>query len=161
MNKLNKMIKAYRHGIVIPYQAMRAADNAGVPYYVLCAFLEQETAGGHNEFGHDPTIFVGAGAVTKSKYLKYKRQRDAQAPSRRRMQGVGPMQLTWYTYQDRADKLGGCWKPYINTYVGATLLHDYWNRFGDWWSVAKAYNGSAEYADEVYKKIKKWKSLMS
>ena len=67
-------------------------------------------------FGHDPGIFHGAGEVTKRKYLHYKQLRGSHGQGG--MQGVGPAQLTYYTIQDRADKLGGCWRPGINIAVG-------------------------------------------
>ena len=69
----------------------------------------QETSGGANIFGHDTTIFAGAGEVTKSKYLAYKKQRGPKGEGG--MQGVGPLQLTFFTLQDEADDRGGCWKP--------------------------------------------------
>ena len=50
--------------------------------------LQKESGGGSNVFGHDPTIFVGAGTVTRAKYLEYKRQRVASGNTL--MQGVGP-----------------------------------------------------------------------
>jgi len=40
----------------------------------------------------------------------------------RRMQGVGPCQLTWWTFQDRADELGGCFKPGPNIRTGVERL---------------------------------------
>ena len=45
--------------------------------------------------------------VTKPLYQEYLRNRKKGLGQ----QGVGPMQLTTGSYQDRADKLGGCWKP--------------------------------------------------
>ena len=88
----------------------------------------QETGGGRNVFGHDPTVFAGAGKVTRSKYLAYKhvRQRTGE------MQGVGPMQLTWWSYQDRADRLGGAWKPYPNMLVGFRHLAELHHATGSW-----------------------------
>jgi hypothetical protein len=121
-----------------------------VPYWVTCAFLMQETSGGTNEFGHDPTIFIGAGTVTKSKYLKYKAERIRTG----QMQGVGPMQLTWYAFQDRADALGGCWKPYCNLVAGLEYLKGLHDHFGDWESVARVYNGSGPRA-EAYARMMK------
>jgi len=56
-------------GIVHPKVTIAEAQHAGLRLAVACAMLEKETAGGHNVFGHDPTIFVGAGKVTKAKYL--------------------------------------------------------------------------------------------
>lgn len=154
------MVRAYTNGIKVPYQAMKASDATGVPFHVLCAFLEQESSGGENVFGHDPTIFAGAGRVTKKKYLAYKKQRDADL-THRKMQGVGPMQLTWYEFQDRADLLGGCWRPYINILVGAQLLKEYKDSGKTWAEVATRYNGSSDYGKEVAYKITKWKSKLS
>jgi len=150
------MVRGYRHGLKMPYNAMKVARKAGLPYYVLAAFLEQETGGGRNVFGHDPTIFVGAGRVTKRKYLRYKRMRDAN-PRNRKMQGVGPLQLTWYEFQDEADRLGGCWKPYISMLVGARLLAQYAKESNhNWVKVGERFNGSHEYGLEVKAKIDAW-----
>src|SRR4051812_3506014 len=88
-------------GIVAPKLAIREATRAGLRLELACALLEKESAGGHNVYGHDPTIFVGAGAVSQSNYAEYKRRRVA---SRNHlMQGVGPCQLTWWEFQDAAD----------------------------------------------------------
>lgn len=157
MNTFHKMLVAYRNGIKNPYKAYRASREGGIPFYVMCAVLEKESAGGENVFGHDPTIFVGAGRVTKNKYLAYKRQRQAGGG----MQGVGPMQLTWWEFQDLADKRGGCWKPYINMVVGAEILHKYWNQTGNWERVGTKWNGSPDYGRDLFLKIDKWRRLFS
>ena len=94
-------------GIVHPKVTVAEAQRAGLRLAVACAMLEKETAGGHNVFGHDPTIFVGAGQVTKAKYQAYKQRRVSSG--NKSMQGVGPCQLTWYEFQDEADREGGCW----------------------------------------------------
>lgn len=156
MSKLKKLIAASRHGIKRPYQAMRAADEVGLPFEVMCAVLEKESYGGKNIFGHDPTIFVGAGRVTKKKYLAYKKQRQAG----RGMQGVGPMQLTWWEFQDRADALGGCWKPYNNMLVGARLLSEYYKQTKSWKEVGRRYNGAEAYGVDLVAKINKWRELL-
>src|ERR687894_390055 len=103
-------------GILAPRMVVEEAKRAGLRLDYACAMLQKESGGGSNVFGHDPTIFVGAGKVTKAKYLDYKRRRVASG--NRLMQGVGPTQLTYYTLQDRADAQGGCWKPRINMRVG-------------------------------------------
>jgi hypothetical protein len=157
MNTFQKMLVAYNNGINNPYLVYKVSKEQGVPYAVLCAFLEQESNGGDNVFGHDPTIFVGAGKVTKAKYLEYKKQRQAG----KGMQGVGPMQLTWWEFQDRADALGGCWKPYNNMTVGAQLLHSYWNQLGSWEKVGTKYNGSPTYGKQIAARIEKWKGLLN
>ncbi len=158
MNKITKAWTSYKNGVKVPLVAMRVCDEQHFSYPVLCAFLEQESAGGENIFGHDPTIFVGAGRVTKKKYLAYRAQRK----QGKGMQGVGPMQLTWWEFQDRADALGGCWVPYNNITVGVQLLKDY--RDGgknSWVYVGERYNGARAYGVEVAEKIEKWQKLLS
>jgi hypothetical protein len=129
------------------------ARRAGIPVSLGFALVEQES-GFRNVFGHDPTIYVGAGKVTKSKYLAYKRARGT-----RHMQGVGPCQLTWWQTQDAADALGGCWVPRHNIRqafatlarnIKANGLHD----------GVRAYNGSGPkaeaYAGSVLAKQARW-----
>src|SRR5687768_10363640 len=150
---LDQIQTAKRNGIVIPVRAYRAAEKAGIPYAVACAFLMQESAGGQNVFGHDPTQFVGAGKVTKKKYLTYRERRRAG----KGMQGVGPMQLTWWEFQDAADEMGGCWKPYVNMLFAFQLLARYREAHGNWRDAARQYNGSGPaaeaYADRVKQRI--------
>lgn len=151
---LAMIFRLRRHGIRIPRIAYQEARRARLELAVLCAVLEQETGGGRNVFGHDPTIFRGAGKVTKKKYLAYKKARGPRG--RGGMQGVGPMQLTWWTYQDHADALGGCWDPRFNVRVGAqTLAHGI--RALGLWRALRAYNGSSAYADEVMARVVRWR----
>jgi hypothetical protein len=152
-----RIARIRRHGIRIPIIAHSEAKRAGLDLAVLCAVLEQETGGGRNVFGHDPTIYRGAGTVTKKKYLAY---RQARGPKGRGgMQGVGPMQLTWYSYQDAADRIGGCWIPRYNVRVGATLLARSIRTYGLKRALWK-YNGSKVYADEVMLRVRKWKRII-
>jgi hypothetical protein len=140
---------ARRYGIKQPEVALSAARQAGIPFYVGAAFLMQESGGGANIFGHDTSIYSGAGKVTRQKYLQYKAQRKRSG----KMQGVGPMQLTWYTFQDRADRLGGAWKPHNNMLVGFRHLANLRSAHGNWHDAARDYNGSGPaaeaYAGEV------------
>ena len=62
------------------------------------------------------------------------------------MQGVGPCQLTYWTLQDAADALGGCWKPLANMRVGFSHLAEAVRRSGLRAGVA-AYNGSGPAAE--------------
>jgi hypothetical protein len=75
------------------------------------------------------------------------------------MQGVGPMQLTWYEFQDDADRLGGCWVAANNIRVGLTLLGKLIVNHGTRMGVAR-YNGTGpqanRYATEVLEKQEKW-----
>ena len=152
------------YGIKYPRKTLRAAEATGVPLWALCAFLEQESSGGANVFGHDPTIFIGAGTVTEEKYKAYLAKRKASG--NRLMQGVGPMQLTWWEFQDGADALGGCWKPEFNILYGAQLLRKYYDAAfeyrgddenGRWRYAAYKYNGKQSYVDSIQPKFDKWK----
>src|SRR5262245_30978847 len=94
--------RARRWGARYSLRIVREARRAGLPISLGFALIEQES-GFRNVFGHDPTIFTGAGTVTRQKYRAYKAARGTT-----RMQGVGPAQLTWWQFQDQADRLGGC-----------------------------------------------------
>lgn len=154
-----------KYGIVNPLYCMLEARRANRlagnpvehPVALAAAVLDQESGGGANVFGHDPTIWVGAGAVTKRKYLAYKR--DRQRSGNRLMQGVGPLQLTWYSYQDKADSYGGCWNPRYNMRVGFEKLFNGVRRYG-LRSGIRAYNGSGpaaeRYADTVLNRFSLW-----
>ena len=116
-----------------------AARDAGLSVALAASILMQESGGGQNVYGHDPTIFVGAGAVTEANYHVYRAERVASG--NRRMQGVGPCQLTYWSLQDAADALGGCWRPLANMRVGFSHLAEAVRRSGLRAGVA-AYNGS-------------------
>lgn len=158
-------IPAYRHklkkrGVAYPVSTVREARKAGLPLSLAIALLEQESGGGYNVFGHDPVRNpVKGGKVTKKRYLLYKKYRQQGLG----MQGVGPMQLTWYTFQDEADRLGGCWKVSYNMRVGfkhaASLIKQYGEREG-----LKRYNGAGpaadRYAISVLQRKAKWHKLL-
>ena len=109
-----------------------------IPVSLGFALVEQES-NFTNVFGHDPTIFVGAGSVTQSKYRAYMLRRKASG--NRQMQGVGPCQLTWWEIQDTADELGGCWKPAVNIRTGLMTLAARIKEHGYAKGIAR-YNGS-------------------
>lgn len=150
-----------KHGIVNPILTLKAARAAGLPIALACAFLEQETGGGRNVFGHDPSIFKGAGAVTKDKYLAYKKARKL--TGNKQCQGVGPMQLTYWAFQDQADAQGGCWRPLINMTVGFTLAARNIKRYGKVVGIAR-YNGSGSaamrYSVSVRSKQRLWEQRL-
>lgn len=152
--------RARAHGCKLPRIAWAEAKRAGIPFTLLLAVLDQESGGGANEFGHDPTIFVGAGAVTRAKYLVYRELRDRTGL----MQGVGAMQLTWRGYQDAADALGGCWKAACNVAIGAHVLAANIRRDGLHAGIA-AYNGTGpaaeHYADQVLERMKRWTTIIN
>lgn len=140
---------------------IREATKAGVQLSLAFALVEQES-GFTNVFGHDPTIFKGAGKVTRLKYGRYKRQRGP--TGRGGMQGVGPCQLTWWEFQDRADAEGGCWKPEANIRVGLRILAANIQEHGEKVGIER-YNGSGPaaqaYAAMVSNKRDKWHSILT
>lgn len=158
--RLYKLLKA--HGIVNPLWTILAARKAGLGLPRACALLEKESGKGQNEFGHDDTIFVGAGIVTRVKYAAYKKLRIASG--NRLMQGVGPCQLTWYSTQDAADQLGGCYKPLANMIVGFTAMQRLIEKYGER-AGAAAYNGSGpaavEYGKDFVEKASRWKAVLA
>ena len=131
-------------GVLIPVRCLIAARGCGLNVALAASLLIQESGGGQNVYGHDPTIFAGAGQVTEANYHVYRAERVASG--NRRMQGVGPCQLTYWTLQDAADALGGCWKPLANMRVGFSHLAEAVRRSGLRAGVA-AYNGSGPAAD--------------
>lgn len=145
--------RAKEHGARYSLRIIREARRAGIPISLGFALIEQES-NFTNVFGHDPTIFAGAGTVTKAKYAAYRKQRG-----RTRMQGVGPAQLTWWEYQDRADERGGCWIARHNIAVGFDILAAHIKAKGTRAGIA-AYNGTGakanRYATQVLDKQDKW-----
>ena len=154
-------------GIVNPLWTIQAARTARLPLPLACALLEQETGGGRNVFGHDRDgrgriIFHGRSGtvpVTEESYRRYLAFRKQTGL----MQGVGPLQLTWWSIQDEADRRGGCWKPLANMQVGFSHLASLIRRKGLRLGI-RAYNGSGptadNYAEEVLARLAKWQRLL-
>jgi RNA polymerase-binding transcription factor DksA len=145
-----------QNGIVKPAMTLRVAREVELALPLACALLEQESSGGHNVFGHDNVRNpIKGGDVTKARYLQYKRYRELGLGSN----GVGPTQLTWSGYQDRADELGGCWVYDVNLRVGFGILRANIQRSGvyrGYWN----YNGGEAYARQVMPKVQKWQALL-
>ena len=136
--------------------------RAKVPFYVLCAFLMQESSGGHNIYGRDPTIFKDHGKVTKANYADYVALRDQTDPPQ--CQGVGPMQLTWKPFQDRADTAGGCWRAGVNTLTGARILAEIRAATNSWAQVAHNYKGEPGadvYVAQMKERFIFWRGVMA
>ena len=139
---------------------VREARRARPPVALACAVLEKET-GFRNVFGHDavrnPIKSPPGGllAVTEDNYRQYLAHRRRGLGN----QGVGPMQLTSPSLQDRADQLGGCWQPGPNIRVGLEFLAGNIRRLGLRAGVV-AYNGSGpaaqRYGDDVLAAARRW-----
>lgn len=153
--------RAKKAGARYVLRIIAEAKRAGVQLSLAFALVEQES-NFTNVFGHDPTIFAGAGKATKGKYLKYKKLRGP--IGRGGMQGVGPCQLTWWEFQDEADREGGCWKPSCNLRVGFRALAQNIRAHGTHQGIAR-YNGSGaaaeRYAAQVEQKQARWHRLLT
>jgi hypothetical protein len=161
------------HGIKNPLIAIEEGEKVGIGPALAVAMLEQES-GGKNVWGHDPTIFIGGfdrlhnkfwttkprwrGYVNEAGYREYKRQRGAGCNGK--CQGVGPMQLTWWSTQDMADRNGGCWKPRANIKTGFQILAGLIREHGTFGGLRR-YNGSGpraiQYATSVLARRAKWR----
>jgi hypothetical protein len=162
INDLKVAARAKRHGMHHAVKIAQEARAAGIPYDLAYAMAEQESTSARNVFGSDPTIFVGAGTVTKKKYRAYRTLR--RASGNRLMQGVGPLQLTWWEFQDEADSLGGCWRPRINFRVGFRRLRALIKAHGTAEGIRR-YNGSGPravaYSVSVRQKREKWRKRLN
>jgi murein DD-endopeptidase MepM/ murein hydrolase activator NlpD len=134
------------------------ARRSKVPVSLVCAVIEAESSF-TNVFGHDPVpnpIKSIHGqpnlVVTEALYKTYVRHRD----NGEKCQGVGPMQLTSKFLQDRADELGGCFKPGPNIRTGVERLGVLIKARGSMHGALVGYNGSTAYADAVIKLQKVW-----
>jgi hypothetical protein len=132
---LEAMLRA--GGIVHPQYTNEQSDATRLSLAYCCAMLELETAGGNNEFGHDPGNPIRGGQVTRSTYEAYR----VYVARGYRPQGVGPCQLTDLALQDQADRLGGCWQVPVNMCVGFRFLAALIGAHGEEAGFA-AYNGS-------------------
>lgn len=123
-----------------------------------------ETSGGRNVFGHDRTPcaddrlpYRKGGPVTEAVYKAYRAQRGECG-----MQGVGPSQLTWHAYQDRADAQGGCWLPEVNCRIGFGILAEYLTG-GTARDAFSRYNtgkpGPSPYADKAMALLPVWERI--
>jgi hypothetical protein len=154
-----------RHGIVYPEIVLKEAGRSGIRVSLGCALLEQESAGGKNVWGNDrapngETSGLGWKTVTERAYKIYKSRRGSRGQGG--MQGVGPPQLTWYEFQDRADRLGGCWTPENSIRVGFEVLASLIKTHG--YSVGvERYNGVGrkEYSRSVRDKAEKWRGVLA
>ena len=157
-------------GIKAPEMAIAEARRAGLDLAYACALLQKESGGGANVFGHDRDrsgryIFPardGAVAVTEELYREYKRRRGPAGKGG--MQGVGPTQLTWWEFQDEADREGGCWKPAVNMRVGFRRLASLMRAHGEA-DGARRYNGSGDaavaYSADLREKARAWQARLA
>ena len=140
-------------------EVIELAALAGLELAAAATLLEKESSGGRNIFGRDAVetggFYIKGGPVTKESYLRYREHRSELGA-----QGIGPTQLTYPPFQDRADRLGGCWDWRINTRVGFDIVSGLIKAKG-LRNGFRAYNGSGPsaeaYADDAMKKLRVWR----
>ena len=80
------------------------------------------------------------------------------------MQGCGELQLTWYSFQDQAMRMGGLWRLRAQLRVGGKHAWTLVKRYG-WVNGLAAYNGSGpaarEYGRETRQLVTKWHRRLS
>ena len=169
------LLSVITDGGILPERAERViieAKRTKLPSAMACVMLMKETPvqgkdgkvrGGHNIYGHDKgTCFARPGVhyVTRENYQEY--LTCVRKGGKRN--GVGPTQLTWWEFQEDADKRGGCWNPDINIAVGFEILARLLLSKGVW-GAFKAYNGSGAAADAYANKatgmLPRWEQLIS
>jgi hypothetical protein len=150
-----------KHGTKRAAEVVELAVAAKLELAAAATLLEKESGGGRNVWGHDKVDtgghYVKGAEVTKEAYLNYKADR---ARGRIGAQGVGPTQLTFKGFQDRADARGGCYDWRVNCSVGFEILAGLIKANGVH-DGFRAYNGSGEaaerYADDAIEKLGVWR----
>lgn len=142
-----------------------ACVNANVPFYVGCAFYEQES-GGRNCYGHDAGGALSGypRGVNKSNWLVFWWLVDTCGQT---SNGVGPLQITYKGFfKDMLNKNLRPWDAYDSTLYGLQLIRKYYDSSNQssisdkWQSAATSYNGGTVYGQEVIDKIHAWKTRL-
>lgn len=160
MNAVNRITIA---GIERADDIVDIAREAGLSLPVAVTLVQKES-NGRNVWGSDRVdtggTYVKGSVVTREAYERYRAKRRSGDIG---MQGVGPCQLTWFEFQDRADELGGCWDYLTNLRVGFGILADLQRQYGTREGFRR-YNGSGpaaeRYANDAMSKLASWTKLI-
>jgi hypothetical protein len=152
--------------------AWRASQDAGAPFYLMCALLEKEgwpwhisgKIGGHNIYGHD---VGGVFRVEPPGYKEVTEENFATFYQRvvingERSNGVGPMQITHRSFFPQMKEQGlRAWVPYDNMLFGGRLFMNYYRIYnGDIRQAGIRYNGASAYGDRLLVVADKWKARL-
>jgi hypothetical protein len=136
-----------RQGFLRPYLTVAALRKADIKPQTAAALLNKETGNGKNIFGCDH----GAGRGFCHQNVTEARVRQLRASGL--ANGIGPTQLTWPGYVDRANRAGGVWKPFVNMVVGFSIFGELFVDEGrSIWGAAKRYNGADAYATDFVRR---------
>jgi hypothetical protein len=152
--------RARRQGARYVLTILGEARRARIEPALALALVQRESDF-RNVFGSDPVEppQLRREPVTRASYKRYRELRDTHGN-----QGVGLTQLTWPSFQDDADRLGGCWRPRPQLWIGFSALGREIRKRGLHAGVA-AYNGSdprtAPYADQVLALARGWEEILA
>jgi hypothetical protein len=147
------------HGQVI----VEEAQSSGLDLALACALVEQES-GGRNIFGCDHGFIGDRPPYCHQQITK---DRTKKLMDSRFMNGVGLTQLTWFTFVEEAEQLGGAHIPRNQCRVGFQLLKKYREKY-PYLEALGAYNAGEEnrrsvlttYAAQLAERHTKWKALV-
>jgi hypothetical protein len=147
------------HGTLRPASVIDVSALAGLELAAAATLLAKESGGGRNIYGHDGVKTGGfydkGGPVTKANFQKYREHRKKLGA-----QGVGPTQLTYIPFQDRADANGGCHDWRANALTGFGILSMLISQHGVHGGFRR-YNGSGpaaeKYGDDAVARIRVWR----
>ena len=127
-----------KHGFKNPFLMVAAFRKADIKPQTAAALLEKESGKGQNIFGcdhgsHGPTPPYCNQKVTEARARKLR--------SSQYSNGVGPTQLTFKGYVDKARKRGGEWRPYVNMWTGFEIVGNNIRACGSVQEGAAQYNG--------------------
>lgn len=152
-----KRIKiATQHGIANAEVAAEVCREVGLPFFVACALLEQESMG-RNVYGHDAGGAM-SGFPDPVNFGNWRVFRWLVIDKGQTSNGVGPCQLTYKGFFLDMEKQGlKPWRVRDNMLYGFRLLKGYHDKNGNWILSGQAYNGSRAYGEDLNVKIKEWK----
>jgi hypothetical protein len=153
-------VRARRAGARYALRIVREARRSGVDPALALALVERESDF-RNVFGNDLVTSPQArgGRVTRGRYRLYRDLRERGYGA----QGIGLTQLTWPSFQDAADGIGGCWKPRCQLRVGFDVLAEHIRTRGERAGLA-AYTGGARadrYAAQVLDGALRWGRILT
>jgi hypothetical protein len=148
------------HGQVIVEEAQRV----GLDLALACALVAQES-GGRNIFGCDLGPVGDRPPYCHQEITRDRVQKLIDSPF---MNGVGLTQLTWFTFVDEAEALGGAHIPRNQCRVGFQLLKKYREKY-PYLEAFGAYNAgeanrhstqATRYAAHLAERHRLWKALV-
>jgi hypothetical protein len=106
-------------GFLRPLLTVAALREANIRPQTAAALLSKETGNGSNIFGCDHGACGDAPPFCRHNVTERRAKRLRQSGF---SNGVGPTQLTFKGYVDRARRAGGEWKPYANMVTGFRIF---------------------------------------